>query len=302
MTTASEFLRSERWNGLLAGLGAFLCWGSLVLYWRPLSHIPATEVLAHRIFWSLITITPFVWYTGRGKEIRAALRSPGLMGRIAVSAVMVAGNWGLYIWAVTHGRVLESSLGYYINPLVNVLLGGLFLRERLTRLQGAAVALAAIGVSWSVLGYGQVPWVSLLLALSFALYGFCRKTVAVESAPGLFLEALLLFPLAAGWLAWLSHTGQSHFETSGLSVQLLLAGSGLVTTVPLMLFAYAARHMKLTTLGLLQYLSPTITFLLGIYIFQEAVTPAALVTFGCIWAGLALYTWCGLRQLRGHHR
>lgn len=299
MLHPSHSLRNEQTSGLLAGLGAFTCWGFLALYWWALGGIPSTEVLAHRIFWSLLWVAPIVWFTGRLPEVRAALASPRIMGRIAVSAVIIAGNWGLYIWAVTHDRVLESSLGYYINPLINVVLGRLFLGERLTRLQTVAVSIAALGVLWSVAAYGQVPWVALLLALSFGLYGLCRKTVAVESAPGLFLEALLLFPLASLWLLWLGHNNAGHFMEATTATKLLLAGTGLVTTVPLLLFAYAARHMKLATLGLLQYLSPTINFLLGVYIFREPVTHAALVTFACIWTALGVYTWSSVRRMRG---
>lgn len=299
MSHSSALLRNEQTSSLLAGFGAFAIWGFLALYWWNLKGIPATEVLAHRIFWSLLSIAPIVWFTRRLPEVRSALAAPRVMARVALSAVIIAGNWGLYIWAITHDRVLEASLGYYINPLINVVLGRLFLGERLTRLQAIAVSIATLGVLWSVAAYGQIPWVALLLALSFGLYGLCRKTVAVESAPGLFLEALLLFPLAALWLLWLGYTGQGHFMEATTGTQLLLMGTGLVTTVPLLLFAYAARHMKLATLGLLQYLSPTINFLLGVYIFREPVTQAALVTFACIWTALAVYTWSSLRRMRG---
>lgn len=299
MPNTPSSLRSEQTSGLLAGASAFTIWGFLALYWWHLSNVPSTEVLAHRIFWSLLTIAPIVWFTGRMSEIRAALTNPRLMARILLSAVIIAGNWGLYIWAITHDRVLEASLGYYINPLINVVLGRLFLGERLTRLQALAVSIATMGVLWSVVGYGQIPWVSLLLALSFGMYGLCRKTVAIESAPGLFLEAVLLFPLAALWLWWLGHTGQGHFMDASIGTQLLLVGTGLVTTVPLLLFAFAARHMKLATLGLLQYLAPTINFLLALYVFKEPVTSASLVTFACIWTALGVYTWSSIRRMRG---
>lgn len=299
MPNPSSLLRNEHSSSLLAGFGAFAIWGFLALYWWQLGGIPATEILAHRIFWSLLSIAPIIWLTQRLPEVRAALAAPRVMGRIALSALIIAGNWGLYIWAITHDRVLEASLGYYINPLINVVLGRLFLGERLTRLQALAVSIATLGVLWSVAAYGQIPWVALLLALSFGLYGLCRKTVAVESAPGLFLEALLLFPLAALWLLWLGHTEQGHFMAASIGTQLLLMGTGIVTAVPLLLFAYAARHMKLATLGLLQYLSPTINFVLGVYVFREPVTQAALVTFACIWTALSIYTWSSVRRMRG---
>lgn len=285
--------------GMAAGFGAFFCWGLLPLYWHPLMGIPAPEILAHRIFWSLLTIAPFVWLTKRMPEVKAALRSGRVMARILCSALLVGFNWGIYVWGVTNGRVVECSLGYFINPLVNVLLGSLLLRERHTRLQWLAVGLAGAGVLWNVLAFGQFPWLALALALSFALYGFCRKTVKVESVPGLFLEALILFPLAGGWLLWLAVQGQGHFCAATPGVQALLLGAGLATSAPLALFAYAARHMHLSTLGLLQYVSPTGTFLLGVFVFQEPVTFTSLVTFGCIWTALGVYTWSSLRQQRG---
>lgn len=298
MASIASHLRTDAGAGLAAGFGAFFIWGMLALYWHPLAGIPATEILAHRIFWSLVTITPFVWLTGRLPEIRAALAAPHTMLRIACSASIIGVNWCIYIWAITHNRVIEASLGYYINPLVNVLLGRVLLGERMARPQALAVGLAAVGVLWSVAAYGSFPWVAVTLALTFALYGFFRKTVAVESAPGLFLEALLLAPLAAGWLLWLHTQGQSHFGEATLGIKLLLLGTGLVTSIPLMLFAYAARHMSLSTLGLLQYVAPTGTFLLGVYVFNEPVTSSSLVTFGCIWCALALYSWCSLRLQR----
>lgn len=284
--------------GVFAGLTAFCIWGGLVLYWHWLAAVPATEILANRMVWSLVAVVPLVVFTGRIPEVRAALASPSTMLRIALSASIIGGNWGLYIWAVTQGHVLESSLGYFINPLVNVLLGTLFLGERPTRLQWLAIAIASFGVLWSVLALGVFPWIALTLAVSFSLYGFCRKTVRVESVPGLFLETLLLFPLAAGWLLWLHSQGQSHFTSISLPITLLLMGTGLATSVPLLLFAYAARHMQLSTLGLLQYVSPTLTFLIGAFVLGETLTMDALITFGCIWVALGIYTWCAVRTYK----
>lgn len=290
--------RDSAYTGLVAAFTAFCIWGGLVLYWHWLAAVPATEILAHRMVWSLAAVSPLVIATGRMPEVRAAMASPRTMLRIALSASIIGGNWGLYIWAVTQGHVLESSLGYYINPLVNVLLGTLFLGERPTRLQWIAIGIATLGVLWSVLALGVFPWIALSLAVSFSLYGFCRKTVRVESVPGLFLETLLLFPLAAGWLLWLHSQGESHFLSISLPVTLLLIGTGLATSIPLLLFAYAARHMQLSTLGLLQYISPTLTFLIGAFVLGEELTSDALVTFGCIWTALGLYTWCAVRTYK----
>lgn len=290
--------RDTATRGFLAGFGAFCMWGGLVMYWHWLAAVPATEILAHRMIWSLAWVAPVVYCTKRFPEVRMALASPSTMLRIGLSAMIIGGNWGLYIWAVTQGHVLEASLGYYINPLVNVLLGTVFLRERLSRLQGFAIAIASGGVLWSVLALGTFPWIGLCLALSFSLYGFCRKTVRVESVPGLFLETVILFPLAAGWLLWLHSQGQSHFLSISWEVTALLIGTGLTTSVPLLLFAYAARHMQLSTLGLLQYVSPTLTFLIGVFVLGEKMNPHSLVTFACIWVALSLYTINAVREFK----
>lgn len=298
MTQITFFPRDSAVTGLFAGLGAFLLWGGLVMYWHVLAAVPSSEILAHRMIWSLVAVTPMVYFSRRFAEVRAALASPEIMLRITVSALIIAGNWGLYIWAVTQGHVLEASLGYYINPLANVLLGTLFLHERPSRLQCLAIAIAACGVLWSVVKVGTFPWIGLSLAGTFALYGFCRKTVRVESVPGLFLETVILFPMAAAWLMWLYSQGESHFLSISWQVTLLLMGTGLATSIPLLLFAYAARHMQLSTLGLLQYLSPTITFLIGVFVLGETITADAMVTFACIWVALGIYTFCAVRSFK----
>lgn len=292
--------RDSALTGLLAGFVAFLLWGGLVVYWHLLAAVPSTEILAHRMIWSLVAVSPVVYFTGRWPEVRAALASPSIILRIALSALIIGGNWGLYIWAVTQGHVLEASLGYYINPLVNVLLGTLFLNERPSRLQCIAIGIAAFGVLWNVVAVGTFPWIGLSLACSFSLYGFCRKTVRVESVPGLFLETVILFPLAALWLVWLHSQGESHFLSISWQITLLLMGTGLATSIPLLLFAYAARHMQLSTLGLLQYISPTMTFLLGVFLLGEHISPDALVTFACIWIALGIYTVCAIQTFKKH--
>lgn len=283
---------------MAAGVAAFAIWGMLPLYWQPMIGIPASEILAQRIVWSLLTMLPLIWWTARWAEIHAALASAYVMRRIVCSTLCIGVNWAMYLYAMTNGHVIEASLGYYINPLANVVLGRVLLRERLTRLQWMAVGLAALGVAMSVLAYGRAPYLALGLGFTFAMYGFIRKTVQVESAPGLFLETLLLFPFALAWLAWLVYSGDSHFGDAGFTIQALYVGSGLVTSAPLIFFAYAARHLTLSTLGLLQYIAPTGTFLLGVFVFDEPVRAASLATFACIWCALALYTWCSLRTLR----
>ena len=207
-------------------------------------------------------------------------------------------NWFLYIWAISTGQILETSLGYYTNPLMNVLFGFLFLRERPSRLQGIAILLACIGVLLSFLGHNQFPWLALSLAFTFALYGFIRKTVSVEALPGLFIETIVLIPFSLGWILWLYWNGEGFLCSPTVREGFLLFLAGPVTSLPLVMFAYAARHMRLMTLGLLQYISPTCTFFLGIFMFGETLNPATLVTFIFIWLALLLYTVESWRQTR----
>ncbi len=295
--------KNIRSSGTTAALLAFLIWGTLVFYWKPLGHVPATDVLAYRIIWSLLTLCPLIYFTGRWSEIRIALRQARTMLYVLISALVIAANWGLYIWAVGNNQIMEASLGYFINPLVSVVIGRILLNEKMIRLQSIAVGIATLGALWSVWVYGHMPWLALALAVCFAIYGFFRKIVSVGSLSGLFLETLCLFPLALLWLIWRHFQGIPSFFAYDLNTCLLLMGTGIVTITPLILFAYAARHITLTTVGLLQYISPTIMFLLGIFIFNEEVTSAHMVTFSCIWIALLLYTWGGLRQwnsLRKH--
>lgn len=284
-------------KGLVAGLGAFALWGLLPLYWKQLLDVPPFEILCHRILWSFVFLLPVVVFSGRWAEVRAAVRDRGTLLRVACSGLLVGFNWYLYIWAVNTGHVLETSLGYYINPLMNVALGCVFLRERPSRLQVAAIALAAFGVLWMLAGYGRFPWVALTLAGSFSLYGFMRKTVMVASVPGLFIETSILAPFVAVWLVRLHLGGGGAFMHLAPTTDLLLMGAGVATSTPLIWFAFAARSLRLTTVGVLQYLAPTLAFMLGVFVFHEPLTPSHLVTFGCIWGALALYTIEGWRAL-----
>ncbi len=290
---------TQETRGVLAGLGAFFCWGTLVLYWYALERVDAVEILAHRIVWCFAFTLPLTLCLGRVKEAWAAAKEAGTVIRIFLSALFVAVNWGLYIYAVVSGRVLETSLGAYMTPLMNVLLGCVLLRERMSRLQALAVALAATGVLISVVAGGSMPWLSLALAVSFGFYGLLRKTVHVESVPGLLLESALLTPLALAWLLLMPLGGTPSFNPAAdLGLSLLLVGAGVITAVPLLLFAYAARHMSLISLGVLHYLTPSITMLLGVFVLGAKLDGSTLITFVFIWAALALYTWCGLRRIR----
>ncbi|MFZ1986552.1 MAG: EamA family transporter RarD, partial [Desulfatitalea sp.] len=209
---------------------------------------------------------------------------------LAASALAISTNWAVFIWAVTHGEILQSSLGYFLNPLLNVLLGYCFLGERLQPLQRLAVVIAAGGVLLSLIGYGEVPWLALVVAGSFGLYGLIRKQVDIDSVTGLMMETMLLLPIASGWLIVMHLRGETVFLHAGLRIDLLLIGAGIITLLPLMSFAVAARRLRLATLGLLQYIAPTGHFLISVFLYGEPFTSADAITFGCIWTGLALYT------------
>ncbi|MGE4193119.1 MAG: EamA family transporter RarD [Pseudodesulfovibrio sp.] len=276
--------------GFIAALSAFLVWGLLPIYWKSLITVDPFEILCHRVVWSLVFISVILTVMKGWGDTFAPLKSPRDLMILAASSLMIGGNWLLYIWAVNTGHVLETSLGYYINPLVNVLLGFVFFRERLRPLQLVAIGLAALGVINSVVSHGELPWISLALAVSFGLYGLLRKIASVESLPGLFLETMVLGPFALGYILWLQAHGASALFHQGLDVDLLLVGAGVVTASPLIGFAFGARRLQLATVGVLQYLAPSIAFLLGVYVYKEPFSPSHLLTFACIWSGLAVYT------------
>jgi chloramphenicol-sensitive protein RarD len=281
--------RRQQRGGVLAAGSAYLIWGLFPLYFHALQGVPAGEVLAHRVAWSALFMAALVTALRRWPGVLEQLRRPGMLRGLVASALLISLNWLVYIWAVQSGRVLEASLGYFITPLVSVLLGVLFLREPLSRRQVVAVGLAAAGVLWLVAWVGKVPWVSLTLAGSFGLYGLFRKQLAVDAVAGLLAEVLVLAPLALGWLGWLAWRGAGHF-TAAPHVTALLVLTGVVTAVPLMLFAVGVRRLTLATVGLLAYLNPTTQFSLAVWRFGETFTVAHAVAFGCIWASLALYS------------
>ena len=284
--------------GLLAGFCAFLIWGFLVVFWHMLDAVAPFEILCHRIVFSFVSLLPVVLLAGRWAEVVSAFRNRRVALTMFASSCVVGLNWFLYIWAISTGQILETSLGYYTNPLMNVLFGFLFLRERPSRLQGIAILLACTGVLLSFLGHNQFPWLALSLAFTFALYGFIRKTVSVEALPGLFIETIVLMPFSLGWILYLYWNGEGFLCSPTVRESFLLFLAGPVTSLPLVMFAYAARHMRLMTLGLLQYISPTCTFFLGIFLFKEALNPTTLVTFVFIWLALLLYTVESWRQTR----
>ena len=276
-------------SGFAAAVGAFLIWGLFPLYLKPLSGVPAMQILAHRIVWCCLLV--FLWLAWRGElaSVRRALADPGTRLRLVASAALISVNWLVYVWAVTNGQVVEASLGYFINPLLNVVLGVLVLKERLNRAQWIAVALAAIGVAYLTAFAGRPPWIALVLAASFATYGLIRKVVAVESVPGLATETLLLLPFALGWLLWCEAQGSGALGHASAGVNALLVGSGLATALPLALFAFGARLIPYSTLGILQYVGPTLQFLIGVFVFHEAFPRARAIGFILIWTALAVY-------------
>lgn len=285
----------ETRTGLLHALAAYLIWGLLPLFFKLLGTVSPLQILAHRILWSLVFLLAIVAVLRRFGTIRAAARGRVLL-ILCASAVLISVNWLVNIWAVGNARVLEASIGYFMNPLVNVALGVLVLRERIRPVQAAAVALAAAGVLALALGGGAL-WISVTLAVSFGLYGLLRKTVAIDALGGLLIETLLLAPVAAGVLAWAWWHGTAAWG-GNMRLDALLAFSGVVTAIPLLLFASAARRLKYTTLGLLQYIAPAMAFAQAVFLFGEPLRPVYLVTLSLICAGCALYAWDSVRAAR----
>ncbi|WP_110517838.1 EamA family transporter RarD [Herpetosiphon llansteffanensis] len=277
-------------RGILYAAGAYACWGFFPLYWKMLSSVPALEILAHRMAWSLVFVGFLVLVRGQLGQFLQVLRNRRTVLIYATSALLLGINWYVYIWAVNANHVVESSLGYFINPLVNVALGMLFLGERVRRWQGIAIGLATIGVVYLSVALGVLPWIALALAFSFGFYGLIRKTAALDSLHGLALETVVFFGPAAGYLLWLETQGKAAFGHQSWTVTLLLAGAGVVTAIPLLLFASGARQIPMTTLGLLQYINPTMQFSLGVLLYHEPISGAKLIGFAIIWIALALYS------------
>ena len=287
--TQSQAARDER-SGLIAGLAAFGTWGLIPIYWKLLAHIPASEILAHRFVWTTLFLVLVLSWQGRWPELRAATQSRRALMFCFASGIAVSVNWLVFIWAVNVGRVIETSLGYFMTPLVNVLFGALFLRERLTRWQFVSVMLALVGVLNLTFGYGKFPWLAVTLAVSFGLYGLLRKKSGVRPIPGLFLETTLLTPLAAAYLVYLQRDGISALSSASWPLVLILISTGIVTGLPLVWFGHAARHLRMTTVGFLQYIAPSGSFFLGVFLYHEPFTRAHLITFAFIWAALAIFT------------
>jgi chloramphenicol-sensitive protein RarD len=277
-------------HGILYAAGAYAAWGLFPLYFKALQSIPPDQILLHRMVWSLLFLVIVLAARRQWAWLGDVMRKPKVLAGFAASAILLSTNWFIYIWAVNNGRVVDSSLGYFINPLVNVLLGFLLLRERLRPVQWFAVSLAAAGVAWLTWQTGQLPWVALSLAGSFGLYGLLRKTAALGALEGLALETLLLFPVALVYLGMLTMEGRNAFLSAGTLQQWLLAAAGPITAIPLLMFATGARRIPLSLLGMLQYIGPTLQLLLGVWLYHEPFGGARLVGFMLIWSALAVYS------------
>ena len=277
-------------SGLIVGLVCYLLWGFLPLLFKLLEPVGAVAIVANRTVWSLLFVGAILLFRSRMSEVRAALADRQTLRSMAISTVLLAVNWLIYVWAVETGQVLEGSFGYFINPLVNVGIGMLLLGERQNRMQSIAIVIAILAIAIQWVGVGRVPYVALSLALSFGFYGFFRKTAKVGSASGLFVETLLLVPLALAYLGYLVWRGDiTGFYTDPYYL-LLLALTGPATAVPLLMFTYAVQRLRLTTIGMLQYIAPSIQFLIAIYLFHEEINAVRLLSFALIWVSLAIYS------------
>lgn len=288
-------------QGLLAAFGAFFLWGIFPLYFKLMGHIPPVELMAHRIIWSLVFVLILLAVTRRFSALREVMRNKRLLLIFTGSALLIGINWLTFVWSVSEDRVLEAGLGYFINPLVSVVLGMIFFGERLNKWQGLAVGLAVLAVVSLTIQVGSLPWVSLILAFSFGFYGLLRKLANAESAVGLTIETAILFPISVIYIVYLMQTGttlggaggENYYDMTSL---LLLLGTGLVTAIPLILFSIGATRLKLSTVGLLQYIAPSMHVVLAVFVFEEPFQRAQFIGFGLIWIGLLIYSWDGFRN------
>ncbi len=285
-------------KGFWAVFGAFVIWGLFPLYWHQLKQVPSMQIVAHRVVWCGILVVGYLLLRHGSGWLRLALGRPRVPLMLGASSILISINWGLYIWAVNNGHVVESSLGYFINPLVNVLLGVLLLHEKLNTAQRVAVACAALGVAWLTWQLGAPPWIALGLALSFGSYGLIRKIAAVEAIPGLGVEGVFLFLPALAYLLWTHHQGEGVFGHLPPLQNLMLVAGGALTALPLIWFAYGARRIPYSLVGIVQYVGPTLQLLTGVFLFGEPFTRVQALGFGMIWAALAIYAVDGLWRSR----
>jgi chloramphenicol-sensitive protein RarD len=285
--------------GYLFAAAAFILWGVLPVYWKLLDGVPPTQLVAHRVVWSLATLVPLVWWTGTGSKILAAAGDSRVLLRQAVAAFLVSANWLAFVWAVANERLIEASLGYFLNPLLSVLVGVMLLGERLRPAQWLAIALAAAGVGWLCITAHRPPWIALVLAGSFCLYSLAKKTTPLDAVSSLTLETLVLVPLATAFLGAEHAAGRGAFSRASIGTDALIAASGIVTAVPLLCFAAAARRIPLSALGFMQYLGPSLQFLLGLLVYGEPFDARRFTGFALVWTALAGFVIDGLRGGRG---
>lgn len=291
MTDTTAKQASEATRGFFFALSAYVFWGVQPIFMKLVAHMPAAEVVAHRIVWSLPIAGVVIWALGRTADLKAALRSPRTLAMAAVTATIISVNWGIFVWAIAVDRAIDTALGYYINPLVSVVMGAVLLGEKLTVPQMVAVGLALVAVVVLTVDAGGLPWVSLALALTFAVYGFLRKTLPIGPSQGFFLEVLILGLPALGYVAWLNASGDSHFVAASPNDMILLLLCGPVTATPLLLYAFGAKLLRFSTIGIMQYIGPSIVLLIAVFVFGEPFGGVRAVAFGLIWTALALYTW-----------
>lgn len=281
-------------RGTLIALSAYIAWGLLPIYWKTIEQVPPQEILSHRVVWSFVVVSGLLALQRNEGLLRRVAARPALAVPLVGSAALLAVNWFTYLWANNNGHIVETSLGYFINPLVNVLLGVVFLRERVRGWQGVAIGLAFAGVAYLTISHGSLPWIALTLALSFGFYGLIRKTTTLGSVEGFTVEMSVMFVPALAFLVYRALIGQAAFGQPDARLNLLLAFAGVATAIPLVVFAYAARQVTLTTLGLVQYIAPTLQFLIGVLVYGESFTRSWIVGFSLIWAALLLYAIEGL--------
>ena len=283
-------------QGILLAIGAYTMWGIAPIYFKSLSDVSPLEIISHRVVWSFFLLAFLLHLGRRWRNVRDTLTSKPKVLLLIATSVLIGANWLIFIWAVNSNHMLDASLGYYINPLINVLLGMLFLGERLRKLQWFAVALAAVGVLIQLIAFGSIPVVAIALACSFGFYGLMRKKLNLEAQTGLFIETLILLPVAAGNLLFIADSPTSHFTANPIQLNLLLVAAGVITTLPLLCFTGAATRLKLSTLGFFQYIGPSLMFLLAVLIYGEAFSTDKAITFAFIWGALVVFSFDGLRN------
>ena len=276
--------------GFLYALTAYLMWGFLPFYMKALGHISPVEVIPHRVLWSVPIALAILWWTGRTGDLRAALVNPRMLGMAAMTAALISVNWGIYVWAIGSGHALDAALGYYINPLFSIFLGAVLLRERMGRTQLGAILLAAVAVGILTWEAGRLPLVALSLTLTWGFYAFLKRRLPIGPNQGFTLEVLLLLAPSLGYILWLQYTGTGHFLMGVTTDNLLLMGCGIVTAVPLMIYANGAKRLTLSTIAIMQYIAPTMIFLTAVFVFDEPFSQTKLIAFALIWLALVIYS------------